>query len=244
MAAELLPIILSVKAANWRMNDDGSAEADSEFQLVRKKVLERDEFSCRFCAFKAPKYQEVHHLNDDHSDNRPQNLVTACIYCHLCAHIGLAGKNNEAVLVWLPEIEQAALHHVVRTIQFSAYWGKKHSVDKRTDPKTQAMAKMIASTASALEGKLRAREAGAQRLLGTSDPLELSNLFLKMPNEVYARRGEILTGIRLLPLGRRVQEGGDIMGKIVEGWETTGGPYSSLNPRVWHSMMQNILPDV
>lgn len=80
--------------AGWRRDDWMAADADAEFKLVRQKVLERDEHTCRFCGFRAPKWQEVHHLDDNHHNNDPDNLVTACMFCHMVHHLGLAGENN------------------------------------------------------------------------------------------------------------------------------------------------------
>ncbi len=67
MSKQLKPLFLSVKTLNWRMNDRHSQDADMEFSRVRKKALERDAYTCRFCGFKNNKWQEVHHVNDDHA---------------------------------------------------------------------------------------------------------------------------------------------------------------------------------
>ena len=53
MSEKLLPIVLSVKARNWRQNDDTSESADTAFKNIRKKALERDDNTCRFCSFRA-----------------------------------------------------------------------------------------------------------------------------------------------------------------------------------------------
>lgn len=235
---EPLPLVLSVKAANWRMYDEASAEADAEFKLVRLKVLERDDRTCRFCNFRSPKFQEVHHLNDDHADNRAQNLVTACMFCHMVQHVGLAGKNKEAALVWLPEIPQDRLHHIVRCILVVRRWADGLAADRRQRPEVVRAARGMADAAQGVETKLRAREAEAQRIWGTSDPGELANILLQMPQALYDKRGDFLHGLRLLPLGRRTQNGLDKMPEIIDSWLGTGGPYANLNPRTWVSLLR------
>lgn len=236
-----IPLVLSVKCENWRMFDKGSAEADAEFQRVRKKALERDNSTCRFCGFRAPKWQEVHHANDDHGDNRLDNLITACPFCHMCQHIGLAGKNEEAVLIWLPEIGQADLHHLVRTAMVAQRLAEEAKADVRNNkPEMVRAYREAADVAKAVMANFRSREAVAEKMLGTSDPLEIGNAMLLLPDDVYARRDDFLAGIRLLPLGRRMNERDDVMAKQVTSWTEAGGPYFNLKPNSWVGVMRSI----
>lgn len=238
------PLFLSVKAANWRMNDEHSEYADAEFKHVRLQALERDDRTCQFCGFRAPKWQEVHHLNDDHSDNRPENLATACSFCHMCQHIGLAGRNEEAILVWLPEIEQYQLNHIVRSMLVVRRWADGVSAERKTRPSMRKAVAAQADAVGSLEASLRARAAMAEELIGTSRPLELANIMLNMPDSLYEKRTEFLDGIRLLPTGHRKQGGEDIMPKMVDSWLTTGGPYANLNPRTWITIVRQHLPEI
>ena len=82
--------VLSVKRKQWRMeqSEHDRNEADAVFQEVRKKVLDRDGRRCWFCGFTSTAHQEVHHLDDDHTNNRLDNLVTICNIDHLCFHLG------------------------------------------------------------------------------------------------------------------------------------------------------------
>lgn len=249
MAKELLPLVLSVKAVNWRMYDDDSAIADEEFKQVRSSVLTRDDHSCRFCGFRAMKWQEVHHVNDDHADNRRENLVTACIFCHMVQHIGLAGRNKEAVLAWIPEIDQARLHHIVRTLLVVSIYADGIAKDRNKQPAAIRVAKTMAEAARSLETKLRSREAKAAEIFGTSDPLELANVLQQIAGNpataaLYADRSKkLFPGLRLLPLGRRVHSGGDKMPEIVGTWLASPGPYSSLSPQTWHSLLRENVMD-
>ncbi len=238
----LLPLVLSVKATGWRMHDEGREEADNEFRHVRLKALERDNRTCRFCDFKAPKFQEVHHLNDDHNDNREENLVTACGFCHAVQHIGLTGKNKEAILAWIPEIPQWQLHHIVRSILIVCRWADGIEAEKTQRPDVVRSAVAMAQGARALETKLRSRAAEAEARFITSDPLELGTVLQQMANEhpaEYDRRAELLQGLRLLPLGRKIQNGKDAMPEILDSWLATGGPFGALPPRTWNALLAN-----
>lgn len=241
MSPRLIPLVPSVKCENWRMYDKDSGEADAEFQRVRKKALERDNHSCRFCSFRSLKWQEVHHLNDDHADNRLDNLVTACPFCHMVQHIGLAGRNEEAVLVWLPEIAQDDLHHLVRTALVAQRQSDIIKSDPRANPATLRLFRESADVARSVLAAFRSREIEAEARLGSSDPLEIGNAMLLLPDREYARRAEFLSGIRLLPLGKRFQEREDVMVKHIDSWTETGGPYATLKPNSWLGLMRSVL---
>lgn len=241
-----LPLVLSVKCLNWRMDDSDSELHDAEFQRVRKKALERDKNSCRFCGFTSLSYQEVHHLNDDHSDNRLDNLVTACSFCHMVQHIGLAGKNKEASLVWLPEISQGDLNHLVRALLVAQHPGAYASAPPRRaaramptgpSPEQQRISEVARATMSAL----RDREYEAERRFLTSDPAVLGNALKLLPDEFYERRAETLSGLRLLPLGRRTNADKDVMAEMLNVWTDRGGPFSGLKPTTWEGLFKSKL---
>lgn len=228
------------------MDDSNSEAHDVEFQRVRKKALERDKNSCRFCGFTSVSYQEVHHFNDDHSDNRLENLVTACSFCHMVQHIGLAGKNKEASLIWLPEISQADLHHLVRALLVAQFPGAYSATPQRRgarpvpqsiSPEQQKIMEVARSTMSAL----RDREYDAEKRFLTSDPLTFGNALKLLPDDLYARRGELFSGLRLLPLGRRKNGDKDVMSEMLNIWTDRGGTFSGLKPTTWEGLLKSKL---
>ena len=241
MSKALLPLFLSVKALNWRMNDKNSLDADMEFRGVRKKALERDNHTCRFCGFKNNKWQEVHHLNDDHHDNRHENLITACPFCHMCQHIGLAGAHREAILIYRPEITQVQLHHLVRTaLVADAHYESLKAEDQTGTQKRSPNLKLAAEAAEmgkSLMAALKSSADGARQLLDTSDPVDLANAMMLLPDEAYARRRESLAGIRLLPLGVRNKGSENIMTSMIDSWRTGGAAYSNLQPNTWKTLI-------
>ena len=56
----------------------------SAWRRLRLVVLRRDGWTCQRCGRHAP--LEVHHVNGDPGDNRPENLTTFCRACHIEAH--------------------------------------------------------------------------------------------------------------------------------------------------------------
>lgn len=236
-----MKLILSVKSKNWRMLDDESDEADSEFKHTRRKALERDKRTCVFCGFRAMSWQEVHHKNDDHADNRLENLLTTCIYCHMCQHIGRAGRFKEAILAWIPELSQAQIHHIVRAIQVTQHEVQRSKSMRALNAEAQKTIRQLDDSANSLFARLKGREAQAVEIFGTGDPLDLANVMLEMPDELYETREDFLTGLRLLPLGIRMQGGEDIMPKIVETWTERGGPYANMRPQAWMGLARSYI---
>jgi hypothetical protein len=78
-------------------------------------------------------------------------------------------------------------------------------------------------------------------MIGSSDPLEIGNAMLLLPDAAYAKRSEQLAGIRLLPLGKRMKEREDVMTKQIDNWIETGGPYSNLKPQSWPMLLRSVL---
>lgn len=219
--AKLLPIILSSKRSMWRRDDPDYAGGEAVPDDVRKKILERDRYTCRYCGFKSASWQEVHHLDDNHKNNESTNLVTACHLCHSCWHIGLAGFSGSSVLIWAPWIGQAQLNHLVRAIMVADSSGGRES-----------------EGAKALFLSLREMRRGAEERLGTSDPLHLANALLAVPDDLYASRGDILNGIRLLNLGKHNSGGANQMPKVLASWTSEKGAFSALPPQSWTRLLK------
>lgn len=52
---------------------------------LRRKVLERDDYTCRHCGRMGARF-EVHHQDGDRHNNDLDNLVSLCRRCHIAAH--------------------------------------------------------------------------------------------------------------------------------------------------------------
>ena len=179
-------IVLSVKRGAFRSDDPTSEESDSVFKSVRPKILERDNFTCQFCSFRSLKYQEVHHLDDDHSNNDEGNLITTCALCHSCFHIGLSGTFGRGDIIRLDPglgVSQAELNQLIRVL-----WLAEES--------TEQSIKMIAVKNLARFNK---QTVSADRKLGTTDPLVIGDWLLQLSDSDYEKRALILSEYYFLP---------------------------------------------
>ena len=60
----------------------GGGEYGTGFNtLLKRLVRQRDRYLCQLCG--KPESLDVHHINYDKMDNRPDNLVTLCRSCHM-----------------------------------------------------------------------------------------------------------------------------------------------------------------
>jgi len=72
----------------WRSSKNITSLNSLEWQKLRKKILQRDEYACQYCGFKSQKYQIVHHIDGNPQNNSDDNLVVICQMCNLVEHAG------------------------------------------------------------------------------------------------------------------------------------------------------------
>lgn len=176
-----LPLQLSVKRRTWRKDDQGIESADREFREKRPGILERDRNTCRYCGFKSGK-TEVHHLNDDHTDNRDDNLVTADPLCHGCNHIGQVGAQSHGVLAYVPGLSQIDLNHLQRTIFMMMEMGTEEQKREAQD----------------LLMLLAAKRHDFEAAWGTSKPREIATALAQVDPETFSQRGTFFANVALI----------------------------------------------
>lgn len=128
---ELRPLSLDASPLSWGVKDlyHGYTEYSrlpEKLQVHYRKVLTRDNYTCQFCGYKSEYFQEVHHLNHNHKDMSPNNLVCACPLCHRNFHLPALHAANFAEIIYLPELSQAELNHICRALAISKF--RSHDV--------------------------------------------------------------------------------------------------------------------
>jgi len=81
----------------WRSSKNIISLNSLEWQKLRKKILQRDEYTCQYCGFKSQKYQIVHHIDGNPQNNSDDNLVVICQMCNLVEHAGQGCVVQEVV---------------------------------------------------------------------------------------------------------------------------------------------------
>jgi intracellular multiplication protein IcmJ len=130
---ELLPMSLFAQRGNWRSYY--ARKHNKNFLALKKRILQRDNYTCRFCGFYAKEFQEVVNIDQNYKNNTINNLATCCCFCAQCFFLDAVGfdGNSGGVIIHLPEINQADLNNFCRVLfcsmdKESAYKGKLQSV--------------------------------------------------------------------------------------------------------------------
>lgn len=216
-----LPIVLGLSANALKGSQKPFLGDDAVDDAVKQAVFERDDHCCGYCGFKSEKYQKVNVINGKWSDTSPDNLVTSCIFCYQCFYLDQVSDLRSGVFIWLPEMTQAALNHLLRAIYVARI--------------TQGPVSDYARQALEL---LMARREDVKQRIQTDDPAILSMVYAEyMDPRHYSARKEKLKGVRLLPLDRRVIKEGDLefnqFPQILAYWRSKKGPFADFMPDMW-----------
>jgi intracellular multiplication protein IcmJ len=208
--------VLRVKKSLWRREDPESGGKPTVPPDIRKLVIERDRGGCAHCGFAAEKWQEIHHLDDDHHNNDPNNLATLCPWCHGCHHVGFMGMSGKMRLIHLPGIRQTTIFHFVRILFVGA------AID--FDDKMK-----IGSACRSLYGILASRTKDVVAAFGpeSDNPAGLGNILLE--NEVPEDR---IAGFRLIP------EKGKVWQPLVQYWARS--VFADHPPLIWAGVLSQI----
>ncbi len=196
---------------------------------IRKSVLERDNHTCQCCGFRAEKYQEIHFLDQNRQNVAMDNLATTCIFCHQCFNLDMANTMRSGVLIWLPELSQTDLHHVMRAIYVARI----------------SQGPMAEAARAALESLMDRRKEAVRRIQ-TDDPYVLSTVLRYfLTGRYYADRTDRLDGVRLMPLDRRLIREADLefnqFPQILAYWRSKDGPFGDRAPTLWTNLFKNAL---
>lgn len=203
---------------------DGKTGSDLQAEL-KLRVFERDQNTCACCGFRSAKYQDILFKNGNPADTRLENVATVCIFCHQCFNLDLVNTMRSGMLVWLPEIDQPALHHIARAIYVA-----------------RISQGAVANAARQALDILMARREEARRRLGTDDPYIVATVMRDyLTNKHYEMRAAKLDGVRLFPLDRRIIREADLefnqFPQILAFWRSKEGPFGGRLPAQWIDML-------
>lgn len=185
---------------------------------VSKAVKRRDLDVCRFCGFQSKKYQIVVAPNARSWD--VSSARCACIFCETVLVPHSAAEKKHGVLVYLPELSQAELVMLLRTIYVA-----------------RISQGPIAEGARATLHHLISRREKAKEIAGTDEPREIEAKYSTLTGSERIEFARPLKGIRLMTLDRRVIRESDLefnqFPQILAFWRSKAGPLSKYTPPNW-----------
>lgn len=195
---------------------------------LKQKIFARDNNTCQCCNFQSKKYQEILFVNGNRHDLSENNLKTICIFCYQCFNLDSVSVMRSGVLLWLPEIKQADLHHIARAIYVARI---------SQGPVAEAARK-------SLDALMKRRDAIRARI-GTDDPFILATVLKDyLTDSHYTNRNAKIDGIRLFPLDRRIIKEADLefnqFPQILAYWRSKDGPFGGKTPQKWFDIYHQI----
>lgn len=212
-------ITLSVKRKVWRANDENDTEENNEeFKKNRLRALRRDGFTCAFCGFKSHTYMEVHHIDDNHTNNDMENLIAIDKLCHDAHHLGFSAKDNLTTMIYTGGLEQTELNHLFRTLMIA------ETVFKEEKDNVNNVYKELEKLAVIL------KENG-----GTNETQQFANALLPsvMDEDTYEKRNTTLANLALM------YRSGFIQKDNIDGWLQESYSGYIENNKVWKLIYNN-----
>jgi hypothetical protein len=168
---------------------------------------------CAFCGLPSGKCQ-MQSPGPRKSNGYSTGDLPACPLCALPQHLERSRIDEEAALVWLPEMSQQAINAMMREIHIQIRaLGEDLQVDSIFKKQSQSHRSLHYARAVLAE-----RIQPAIDRIGTNSAHELGIALLELSPAAYARRAALLGGIRLMPLGRFFAGGRDVYPEIVDSW--------------------------
>lgn len=220
-------LVLGFKQSMARMHDPEGDQKDAEFQRVKNEIINQHRYVCAGCGFRSvgavtasqvgvPEtksgFLEVHHLDNDHGNNSPENLVPLCPFCHQVFHCGFAGHSGRAMIGFLPEISQAHLNLMINAClsMTDIHDAKKKLLKDATGPQVARREAALESTREFADSASRIIQLfniGIDRMTDRYGPQSkgakvFANILSGMAQSdpaVYARRKAFLAPFRLIP---------------------------------------------
>lgn len=180
------PLSLQASPANWQRFI--ARRLSPGFLKVAEQIWRRDRYTCQYCEFQAKEYMDVVNHDQNYSNNKAANLVTACGFCSQCFFLESVGLDDISggQLIFLPEISQEQLNSFCHVL-FCAMSSKAQYQDN----------------AQIVYRNLKARNKPVEAVLGDggSDPRKLGAVLVEYQALPTAQTPQhFLKDIRLLPL--------------------------------------------
>ena len=163
--------------------------------------------SCPFCGVRLAEGREPFLCADGFEE-------LSCVPCFLVRHLERETIAEEAVLIWLPDLSQAALNALANGVH------RRLAAEGALYLAASPFAVSLSGTPNPALEAIRAiemRRAEAETLFGTSSPRVLGQALMRAKPNLYADRARRLGGVRLWSRGRFFVDGEDVYPRLIAG---------------------------
>jgi hypothetical protein len=209
MTVRLQPLVLSANFGDEVAGRSGAAD---------DALNNSCELRCPFCGMRSGGWQRL-----VAAPCRGHDCAAACVLCYLCRHLERARIDDEATVIWLPEMSQPALNVTMREIHLQLRALGEDLYDA-------GRLRLNTPERLRLYYALSARAGAAASRLGADKPSELAGALCRLSPGAHANRAKLLDGVRLLPLGRFYAGNKDVYPEIVDSWRESSKPSPGLAP--------------
>ena len=187
---------VGIKRGQFRANDAGVKQADAVFEARREASLRKASYRCVRCGYESQEDSRrkkrsalhVHHLDNDHHNNEPENHAPYCSLDHAYHHIGCdaataggsKGWATQLRTAFIPELEPEDLNHLQRALGAAL-----------ADAGEQSVAAEIVGLLGVLAFPVRDE-------LGSFQAKDFAACFSSMSDVQYEQRHESIDGLRIL----------------------------------------------
>ena len=110
-----MKLTLKAKANNWDLFRRRKKSA--KFKKVYAMIMRRDRYICQFCHYESPQ-MEIVNADNDYKHNTKENFICSCSLCAKCTLLDAYDLDYEGEdkIIYLPELTQEELNHLVRSL--------------------------------------------------------------------------------------------------------------------------------
>lgn len=190
------PLRIGIKREEFRANDTNAKQADAVFEAGRDASLRKATFRCVRCGYesredvkhKKGSVLHVHHLDNNHHNNGPDNLTPHCSLDHAYHHIGCdapssggsPGWASQMRVAFVPELDSEDLNSLQRALGAAL-----------SSPEEKEMAMEIINLLGVLAFPVRDS-------IGSFNAKDFAACFASMDEQDYDQRHEFTEGLRIL----------------------------------------------
>ena len=233
-----IPLTFFAKTNNKTVINNKSSQFYQDYVITQNLVHQRDDFICQCCDFRDQTNQQLLFIDGNFSNFEQSNLATICSLCHQSFCIGDITMRNDSKIIWLPELSQVKLNHLVRPMFIVKYRSANEFLAK-TLADTGNIAYSLNATMQHLIAFFKSRENLIIARFGTSDPFQFAEAIQTIPQSTTKTCEQHLANLRIIPSEIFSSDLHPTTTEMVASWYQEQGAFFHISPTTWLNLLQS-----